>query len=431
MLNYFRLILLLCSFALSGYSATHDIPIQTAASLLQYCHDAIDQVEDQIRQFPEETPIVFSEKDLHALWNRLIDQEMEASLKPYAEKAYHAWMEACQKREDLMTRRGSLRKASLHLIALWQKLNNREPRTTIRKRLQDVERKIGKAPHDDDMLPMRLQDRHLTAAFLDQLPEPSKEESEEKPLYNDFLINPFVSPEMRKAIAPFVLPSDHALKPVLDAIFGATRATVDETSMKNAGFSILFAKPRSFIRVSRHQLLPEHLIKANLDSITTRKQGDPAWKWLVRRCQGSRQMRQVIEERRIEYFQVPRKWLYPLPLEPSPPVGAEFVRQPVVLLAEDMHLVSEEENLDAWKNQITPRHLDELYVIISRAGGASYRPDNVWLSSNGKFSLIDTEYPDQYPHFDGFRDDLSEENQAYWDQLIRHGGPSSIPSPQN
>ena len=69
------------------------------------------------------------------------------------------------------------------------------------------------------------------------------------------------------------------------------------------------------------------------------------------------------------------------------------VDQPFVLLVDDMDLVSKQENEVAWKSMITREHLNELYLIITRAGGSSYRPDNIWLTKHGKFAFVDTEYP--------------------------------------
>lgn len=239
--------------------------------------------------------------------------------------------------------------------------------------------------------------------------------------YNDFDSNPHLSASMRVRIKPHLLPADHPMKPALDAIFCTQRATLDQKSMRRAGFNILFAKKRSFILVVRHPTLPGYLIKANVDSQKKLKHNIPAWKWLVQRCIGVQKVRRVIKQHQIEHFQAPKKWLYPLPVDPSPPYRT--LRQPVVLLVEDMQLVSWEENLDAWKTKVTHRHLDELYLILSHAGGSSYRPDNIWLSKNGKFSFIDTEYPYQTrPDYHRIRPYLSSKNRAYWDHLVRTRG---------
>jgi len=238
--------------------------------------------------------------------------------------------------------------------------------------------------------------------------------------HNDFDSNPYLTSKMRDRIKPHLLPLEHPMKPALDAIFGTQRATLDQKSMRRAGFQILYAKETSFILVVRHSTLPGYLIKANLDSQKKMKHNIPAWKWLVQRCIGVQKIRRAIKHHQVKHFQSPHKWLYPLPAEPSPPYQLD--RQPVVLLVEDMQLVSQEENLHAWKHQVTHRHLDELYLILTEAGGSSYRPDNIWLSKNGKFSFIDTEYPHKTtPDYLRIRPYLSSENRSYWDNLVRKG----------
>jgi hypothetical protein len=234
----------------------------------------------------------------------------------------------------------------------------------------------------------------------------------------------FAHNQVDKAIQPYLLPSDHQLKPALDFLFKRSRVTFNDVTIKKAGFQILFRKSRSFIRVLRHHKLPGYLIKANLDTTSKLKNKTPAWKWLVRRCQGAKKIRQVIAREGLIHFQAPQKWLYKLPDQPFPNRHF-FHKQPVVLLVEDMKLVSSEENEKAWKTKITLEHLDELYLIIKHAGGSSYRPDNIWLSKNGKFSFVDTEYPYLSRKFDRIQSFLSSSNQRYWKRLIRQKGPKA------
>ena len=80
-------------------------------------------------------------------------------------------------------------------------------------------------------------------------------------------------------------------------------------------------------------------------------------------------------------------------------------------------------NYHAWKTFVTPKILDELYIIISRANGSSYRPDNIPYTQTGHFAFIDTEYPNKDPDFNSIRPYLSEEMWYYWDKLVKQGGP--------
>lgn len=223
----------------------------------------------------------------------------------------------------------------------------------------------------------------------------------------------------QQAIAPYLIPDDHPLKPALDQIFSSSRVTLNTKTFTEAGFEILFVKERSFIRVARHPLLPNHLVKVYFDSEMRQKLNRPGWKWLVDRCKGARRIRKAIEKKKIKHFQVPQKWLYALPDADFPKRMPGLIKQPVILLVEDMHLASEKKNLKSWKKQITKTQLNEFFTIISDARGSSYRPSNVWLSTNGKFSFIDTEYPRVRHGFDWIRPYLSPKMEEYWENLIK------------
>lgn len=240
--------------------------------------------------------------------------------------------------------------------------------------------------------------------------------------YNDFEKNPYLNDMMRNKIRPYILPYHHPARCVLDNIFHHRRAILNDHTLQEAGFIILHHKPRSFIRIASHPKLPGYLFKIYLDSELREKNYKPGWLWLVARCKGATQLKKVIKAKKSRFFQVPNKWLYPLPPDPSPPKSEEYKRQLVILIVEDMNLVSDEETVDAWKTQITHSHLKELYAIISKAKGSSYRPDNICLSKNGKFSFIDTEYPKQKADYGSIRPFLSPEMRHYWDKLVRQEG---------
>jgi hypothetical protein len=212
-----------------------------------------------------------------------------------------------------------------------------------------------------------------------------------------------------------ILPANHPGKRALDAIFLSSRATKDEESFQASGFTTLFKKERSFIRVARHPSLPGYLVKVYLDSEQRQKRNRAGWEWLLRRCEGAKKIRRIIEQNKIKHFQAPGKWLYPLSARPN----STSLDQPFVLLVRDMDLVSKEENESAWKSLITREHLNELYLIITRAGGSSYRPDNIWLTKRGKFAFIDTEYSTQNFDYKSISSYLSPEMRNYWVNLTQ------------
>lgn len=228
--------------------------------------------------------------------------------------------------------------------------------------------------------------------------------------------NPVISPEVAKKIAPYLIPDDHPAKPALDAIFLTSRASHSNQTLLDAGFFILCQQPRSMIRVVKHDLLPGYLLKLVPDNDTRKKFGTPEWEWFVGRCKQAQIVASIIKRKGIKNFVVAKKWLYPLPAQPAPLVEKPH---PVILVVTDMNLAPHEENLLAWKTLITPQHLRELYQIMNGTNGITYRPDNIALTKNGKFAIIDTEARKKRPNFLSIRPYLSDEMCAYWDNLCR------------
>jgi uncharacterized protein YozE (UPF0346 family) len=213
----------------------------------------------------------------------------------------------------------------------------------------------------------------------------------------------------------YILRENHPAKGALDAIFVSTRATKDEATFQTSGFITLYAKSRSFVRVVRHPSIPGYLLKVYLDSEQRQKRNRTGWERLVLRCEGAEKIRRIIQKEKIKHFQVPGKWLYALPPHP----GCTSIEQPFLLLVEEMDLVSSGENRAAWKTVITREYLNELYLVITKAGGSSYRPDNIWLTKYGKFAFIDTEYPRQKFDYHSIAPYLSEEMRSYWATLTQ------------
>jgi len=234
--------------------------------------------------------------------------------------------------------------------------------------------------------------------------------------------NPYIDKKMRKMMRPYCIPLDHPLKASLDTIFSQSRAIENEPAFANAGFVTLFAQPISYLRIARHPLLPGYLLKVCLDNETRQKKGIPAWQWLVNRCKGAENIRKLIKEKKLRYFTVPDKWIYPLPVNPMPALPNGQSQQPVILVVKDMNIVSARQTRDIWKNKITTRHLDELYCILSHGYSSCFLVGNIPYCKNGKFACIDTEYPQRQLIYKKIKRYLSEDMNAYWDKLIKSGG---------
>jgi hypothetical protein len=243
----------------------------------------------------------------------------------------------------------------------------------------------------------------------------------EKASNEDFEKNPAISKKIKKVMRPFVIDDDHPMKLVLDNIFMSARVTLDAKTFKANGFKIISRRPRSYVCVATHPLLPNYIIKAYLDTERREKRETPSWKWLVRRCEGAEKIRDIIKKKKIKNFVVAEKCIYPLPARPSPPDDFDHTRHLAILLATDMDLAPADDNYYAWANYITEEHLDELYTIITYAKGSSYRPDNICYTNQGLFAFIDTEYPSEGPDYKSIRRHLNSKMRSYWDYLVKTG----------
>lgn len=239
--------------------------------------------------------------------------------------------------------------------------------------------------------------------------------------YNGFDDNPLISENYKPAIRNFLLPEDHPMKESMDRLFQNRAVIKNGKNFERAGFQTLFLQKRSKIRVARHKLLPGYLVKVVLDDELEFKKGIPEWYWFLQRCIGAKKIRDSIETHGFTKFTVPGKWIYPLTWWNAPD-SFYYLPKSVVLLVEDMNLMGHADSQIAWNVKITKEHLDELYVILSESGGASYRTDNIPYSYDGTFSFIDTEYPEVAADLTRIKKHLSKDMAAYWQLLIDTGG---------
>jgi hypothetical protein len=231
--------------------------------------------------------------------------------------------------------------------------------------------------------------------------------------------NPYLSKKAKKRIAPHLIPDSHPIKEALDAIFTSSRATQNETTLRDAGFEILYSQPTSLVRVVRHPALAGYLLKLYPDSELRNPKNDiPCWIALTKRCEAARNIRKLIKKKKLQFFTVPDKWIYPLPLEPSPPDTPEYRRQPIVLVVQDMNLPSRQEIARAWKEKPTRQHLEELYCILSHGYSSSHLVENIPYTNSGLFACVDTEHPKRKPNLEPVVNYVSKEMSIYWVQLV-------------
>lgn len=239
---------------------------------------------------------------------------------------------------------------------------------------------------------------------------------------HDFEANLVIPNKVKKELRPYIIPETHPMKKTLDEMFFSMRMTQDVQTFRQSGFKTLRVGPRSYVHVAAHSNLPSYLVKAYMDNELREKGKNPSWHWLVKRCEGAAKIRKIIKQKQIQHFTVASKWIYPFPENPAPPAFPGYTRHLALLLVKDMKLAAKKKNYDAWLHVITKEHLDELYIIISRARGSSYRPDNIAYTIKGNFAFIDTEYPSKGPDYSSIRKYLNVDMQEYWDYLIKNGG---------
>ncbi len=228
--------------------------------------------------------------------------------------------------------------------------------------------------------------------------------------------NPNIGVELhgKPEIIPYLIPHDHPAKDSLDYIFSQSRVTENESSLVDAGFEIIAKMPVSFVVVARHYAMPGYIFKIYLDSEVRTREGTPHWKLLSSRCKGARRIRKVIKEKRLRYFSVPDKWLYPLP---QYPLSKEQYAQPVILIETDMEIENDEVTKMSWLT-VKQKHLDELYEIFKSGYGSCHLLRNVPYTKKGKFAFVDTEYPRRNLKLKSIKKYLSPAMQKYWDNLI-------------
>jgi len=220
----------------------------------------------------------------------------------------------------------------------------------------------------------------------------------------------------------YLIPATHPLKGTLDAIFGASRVTQSDEAIHNAGFVVLALSHTSYLRICYHPAMGGFIFKLPLDNEMRLKKGRPATEWLMDRCEGARNIEQLIQRKKLVYFTVPRKWLYLLPQKPAPILLPHQKPQQVILIADDMRIVSGAESIAAWKTKITHSHLKELFCILSHGYASAYVGPNIPYTHSGQFACVDTEYVKRKIDYKQVNKFLSPEMSAYWDKLVRKGG---------
>lgn len=251
------------------------------------------------------------------------------------------------------------------------------------------------------------------------------EEHVNKKLYTkhkkSYEYNPHVSREVWERVKPYFLPPEHPVRHALDKIFSKSRVLQSPKSIADAGFPKNKPRAWSHTVVSTHPHLKGYYVKMFTD-----QQADiiDYEMWIIR-IEGARAVQATLD--RYGYnsmFEVPKKWIYPLPADPAPSKGS--FRKNFILIAEDMDIYHKGKNNDKWRSKMNQKRADALYVILTENGlNDSIYPFNVPFCKNGKQAFIDTEHHHHWPvYLERMIPFFSEEMGKYWKELINKGGPA-------
>lgn len=235
--------------------------------------------------------------------------------------------------------------------------------------------------------------------------------------FSDYPYNSHVPIETWLELKPYFLPLNHPIKKKLDYLFQDKRVTLSEETFVEAGFSITrLNRPINAI-VTGHEALKGYLLKVYLDS----QLALPEWHLWMRRIKGVKVIQQCLNKHGFTQFILPKKWIYPLPAEPSPPLSEGYNRKNFILVVEDMHILNHKENAKAYQEKMTRRLLNALYTVMLEC----QLTDCVWIGNmpftrKGKIAFIDTElFHNGIPNFQRFKKYLSPPMQKHLDELIK------------
>lgn len=226
-----------------------------------------------------------------------------------------------------------------------------------------------------------------------------------------------VDPDIWNKMAPHFLPFDHPLKRKLDRLF-LTRVTKNSKSLATAGFKQPGERSFSHIVVSKHPKIKGYVLKLYTDEYT-KEETD----LLLHRVLGSKMIKKAIKQHGYSnWFEVPKKWIYPLPENPAPPDNC--LRKNFILIAEEMNILSKKHNLLWWQSPyMTKERLQAIYTLVQELGlDDSVLPANLCFLQGGKQAFVDTEIFHRWPiRYYLLIPSLSHPMKKYWSQLFQNG----------
>ncbi|MFV0340753.1 MAG: hypothetical protein ACK5MA_09055 [Parachlamydiaceae bacterium] len=224
-------------------------------------------------------------------------------------------------------------------------------------------------------------------------------------------------------ITPYLLPNTHPSKESLDRLFQSDRFTNSYKTLRKKGFEPKGPGSKGAI-VVKHKDLPGILVKFFSDDRQINELNQ-----FLKRINGAHIAKEIIAKYKLEWIlKVPNKWLYILPREP---LSTGAYPKNLVLIVEDMELVTREENELQWKSDdMTKAKLDAIYILLKIGGFIDLiLPINLSFSKDGRLAVVDTEDYHRWPiPYKRLSKHLSKEMTRYWNELIRNDGPAEMNS---
>lgn len=232
--------------------------------------------------------------------------------------------------------------------------------------------------------------------------------------------NPYVKDKIWDQVEPFLMPDDHPAKAKLDEIFSKSRVTTSIKTMEKAGFQNVVPQKFTHIIVTSHPELEGYIIKVYLDAHRYYR-NLPEYHYYILRATGSRMIQALLDENGWnDQFKVPKKWIYPLPSEPSPP--DQLIRKNFVLVEENMDIFDNAANRKCWGSDLVTREvIERFYFIVTELGLSDCaKPMNAPFSKDGRIAFVDTQTFNSWPvSYDKLTPFLSDDIKSYWKKLTR------------
>lgn len=243
-------------------------------------------------------------------------------------------------------------------------------------------------------------------------------------LVRGYNLNPHVDKTIWNSLLPFFLPESHPMKEALDKIFNVKeRVTLNDKSLKKAGFKIVQKGECSKMIVASHRYLDGYLVKLYTDD----EPDSIDWAKCKDRVKGAKSAAVCISKNNWNHlFKIPQKWIYPLPADPSPP--HEMKRKNFILIVENMRLIPDDANAFRWASrEISKEQLKALYWLLKLEGLRDcVYPFNLPFSVDGRIALVDTEFHHEWPvPFSKLTKFLTGNAQKFWAELLENGGASN------